>query len=88
MGINPRYVQALIQLGRLYSETNDDGPAMERLQAAIDAGGDYPDVHYLLGELHRRGGRKEEARAAYRRALALNGDYTSARKALETVVAV
>lgn len=86
--INPRYVQALIQLGRLYSATNEDGPAMDRLHAAIDAGGDYPDVHYLLGELHRRSGRKEEARAAYRRALALNGDYTSARKALETVVAV
>lgn len=86
--INPKYVQALIQLGRLYLETNESGPAMERLQAAIEAGGDYPDVHYMLGELHRRDGRKEEARAAYRRALSLNGNYMSARRALETVVAV
>lgn len=85
--INPRYVQALIQLGRLYAETNESGPAMERLIAAIESGGDYPDVHYLLGELYRQSGRREEACAAYRRALTLNGEFKSAREALELVAA-
>ena len=52
---------------------------------AIDAGGDYPDVHFMLGELYRGQGKREEAQGAYRRALTLNAHYSAARKALEAV---
>ncbi len=84
--INPRYVQALIQLGRLYAEMDLSAKAIDRLRAAVEFGGDYPDVHFMLAELHRKDGRRESARAEYRRALALNANYDSARRALEALV--
>jgi tetratricopeptide (TPR) repeat protein len=85
--INPRYVQAMIQLGRLYAVSDAGDSAIDRLNDAIRAGGDYPDVHFLLGELYRERGRNDDARRAYRRALDLNANYESARRALETVAA-
>lgn len=84
--INPRYVQALIQLGRLYAKTDRCEEAMERLHAAVENGGDYPDVHFVLGELHKQGGDFKQAGIEYRRALELNANYTRAREALEAVL--
>ncbi|MCG8408734.1 MAG: tetratricopeptide repeat protein [Phycisphaerales bacterium] len=84
--INPRYVQALIQLGRLYAETERTGEAIGRLKEAIGCGGDYPDVHYLLGELYRKKGHSDSAGLEYRRALELNSNFTRAHKALEMVL--
>lgn len=85
--INRRYVQALIALGRLYAATDRTVDAEERLRQAISAGGDYPDVHYMLGELLRKRGQATEAAAEYRRALELNSNYSVARRALELVAA-
>jgi len=83
--INPRYAQALIQLGRLYSETDQSTEAIDRLHTAVQSGGDYPDVHFMLGELYQRDGKAEHARTEYRRALALNSDYTRAQDALNAL---
>jgi tetratricopeptide (TPR) repeat protein len=85
--INPRYVQALIQLGRLYVQTDRRWQAIWRLQEAIAEGGDFPDVHCLLGEMYRRDGDTERACEQYRRALELNSSYAPARKALDAVLA-
>ncbi len=83
--INPQYVQALIQLGRLHAEADDGEQALERLAQAVEYGGDYPDVHCLIGELCRRKGDIDGARDAFRKALHLNTDYDRARQALEAV---
>ena len=79
-------MQALIQLGRLYAETDRASAAIERLGQAIESGGDYPDVHYLLGRLHRRSGNSPQARISLVRALRLNQDYDAARTELEEII--
>ncbi len=85
LSINPRYVQALIQLGRLHAEADDADHAIERLALAVECGGDYPDVHCLIGELCRRNGDVDGARDAFRKALQLNSNYDRAREGLEAV---
>ncbi len=72
----------MIGLGRLDGETERSDDAVGRLQAARGNGGDYPDVHVMLGELYQAGGRTDEARSEYRRALTLNKGYSRARRAL------
>ena len=83
--INPRYVQALIHLARLHARTDKTDEAIDRLKCAVASGGDYPDVHYLLGELLRKEGNIGGARREYHRALELNDNYQAARRALATV---
>ena len=68
VAINPRYINALVQLARLYGQTEQWAMAVERLEDAIRVGADYPDVHALLGELYTVGGQRDRAQAAYRRA--------------------
>ena len=63
--LNPRYVSALIQLAELYGQTDQWAMGVERLEQAIAAGGDYPDVHLLLGKLCQVGGRTDRARRAF-----------------------
>ena len=85
VALNPRYVNALIQLADLYRQTDQWAMGVERLEQAVLAGADYPDIHYMLGQLYQAGGRVDHARKAYRRALDLNRNYKAARQALETL---
>jgi Tfp pilus assembly protein PilF len=78
-------VQALIHLGRLHARTDNTAQAMDRLREAVQHGGDYPDVHCLLGELYRRDNRLDQARASYQRALELNAHYGRAQEALAAI---
>lgn len=80
--INPRYIKALILLAQLYAQTDQWAAGIDRLRQAIEAGADYPDVHYLIGRLHQQGQQPDQARAAYQRALDIKGDYVAARLAL------
>lgn len=81
--INPQYVQALIQIARLYAETDQRDEAVERLRCAVEYGGDFPDVHFMLGQLYQKDGKTGEARMEFHRALALNSEYGLAKRALE-----
>lgn len=82
--INPRYVNALIQLARLYGQTNQEHKAIDRLRAALAAGAaNYPDVHYMLANLYKKSGDLDGARQHYTKALRLNPNYKEARDALE-----
>ncbi|MCH9058597.1 MAG: tetratricopeptide repeat protein [Planctomycetes bacterium] len=57
----------------------------ESIDAAVRAGADYADVHYLLGNLYRDQGQILKAKSAYRNALVINGRYEPARKALSAL---
>ncbi len=80
--IDPRCVQALIELGKLYQKTDRNADATTRLEQAVQAGGEYADVYYLLGNLYQVQGLVSRARTAYRKALLLNDRYEAASKAL------
>jgi superkiller protein 3 len=85
--INPRFVNALLLLAQLYARTDRSADAVARLEEAIAAGGDYPDIHYLLGRLCQWMGSIDRARSSYRRALELNAQYQEAREALAALAA-
>ncbi len=85
--IDPTFVRALIELGKLYAQTDCNADATTRLEQAIAAGAEYADVHYLLGNLYRNQGFLGRARSAYRRALVLNDRYEAAQQALEALPA-
>ncbi len=85
VAIDPTCVRALIELGKLYQQTDREADATTRLEQAVEAGGDFADVHYILGNLYRKQGKVGRARSAYRRALLLNNGYEAASRALETL---
>lgn len=85
--LNGRYINALILLADLYGRTDRWRDGVGRLEQAIQAGADYPDVHYLMGRLFQTGGELDRARRAYARALELNGNYKAAKEALTALAA-
>ncbi len=85
--IDPRLIQALITLGRLYHETDRQQDAASRLQDVVALGYEYADVYYLLGCVYRDLGDSVQARNSYHRALAINDNYIEARIALEQLAA-
>ncbi len=87
VAIDKRLTRALVELGKLYAQTDRRDDALLRLEQAIEAGAVYADVYYTLGNLHRDGGHVASARSAYRRALSINADYCDARLALESLSA-
>ncbi|MEK7757290.1 MAG: tetratricopeptide repeat protein, partial [Planctomycetota bacterium] len=80
--IDPTFTRALIELGKLYRDTDRTEDATTRFEQAIFAGAEYADVYYLLGNLYRDQGQVGRARNAYRRALAINNGYEAAQQAL------
>ena len=87
VGIDPRYVQALVQLAKLYQRTDRCADAATRLEQTVLLGAEYADTYYLLGNLYRDTGQLERARWAYEHALRINNRYEAARRALESLAA-
>jgi tetratricopeptide (TPR) repeat protein len=87
LSLEPRSVQALIQLARLYQQTDRHEDARVRLEQALALGGEYADVYYMLGNLYRHSGQIERARWAYGQALKINDHYEAARTALDSLAA-
>ena len=85
--INPRQVQALITLARLYLETDRQDDARTRLQQVLDLGHEYADVYFYLGCIYRDRGQRDQAKTSYHKALQINGSYKAARDALEALAA-
>jgi tetratricopeptide (TPR) repeat protein len=85
--INPGYVAALLHLAELEQEAGEGPAAVQRLEAVVRGGSDYPDVRVRLGEICRLAGRTDEARRHFRRALELNAGYERAREALAAIAA-
>ena len=85
--IDPNFTRALVELAKLYHRTDRAADARTRIEQAIQAGAEYADVYFLLGNIHRDEGRVIKARSAYRHALLLNKRYEAASQALEALPA-
>jgi tetratricopeptide (TPR) repeat protein len=85
--INPRYVQALLALARMYAEQDQLARAVETVRRAIECGADWPDIHCLAGEWMIRLRRDEEAQTHLKRALQLKATYPRAAEALASLAA-
>ena len=87
LSLNPRYLQARVQLADLYAEADRIEEAVEAYCRAVADGADWPDVHFRAAELLLRARRPEEARLHLRRALQLNESYAPAADALAALAA-
>ncbi len=85
--IDPRGVQALIALAKLYRDTDRNEEAEIRLRQVRDMGYEYADVYYMLGCIYRDWGWGDRARESYDRAIQINTNYRAAREALESLAA-
>ena len=85
--INPHYVKALICLAELYSESGRMRQAAACCRRAIASGGDWPDVHCMMGRLLDSTGRPARARKHFERAMQLNPNYAGAAKARPALAA-
>jgi tetratricopeptide (TPR) repeat protein len=84
--LDPTFIRALIELGKLYHATDRAADATTRLEQAIRSGAEYADVYFLLGNLYRDQGRVGQAKTAYVHALAINASFEAAQKALAELV--
>ncbi len=87
IGINPKYVRALVEMGELCTRSGDGPTAATYFRRAIDAGADWPDLHVRLGDLLADAGRADDAKQHYHRALRLNGRYQTAARRLASLAA-
>ncbi|MCE5278815.1 MAG: tetratricopeptide repeat protein [Planctomycetaceae bacterium] len=78
IAINPRYVQAWLLLAELLEGAGDATAAAASLQQAINAGGNWPDLHFRLAGLLKSLGQPQEAAEHATTALKLNPHYTPA----------
>ncbi len=85
--INPSYVRALLQIGRLCGQDGRHSEATKYLRRAIACGADYPDVHFQVAELMLRRKARDAARKHLDRALQLNPHYAPAAEALASMAA-
>jgi len=76
--INPHYVKALVHLAELYSRAGRTRLAAACCRRAIASGGDWPDVHCMMGRLLDGRGRPARARKHFERAMQLNPNYAGA----------
>ena len=85
--INPQYTRALVQLGKLQASLGRRAEAVDCLERAIAAGGDWPDLHCLAGELLIESDQPQAARRHLGRALEINAHYKRAADALAKLAA-
>ena len=87
IGINPKYVRALVEMGEHCARAGDAAQAVTYLRRAIEAGAEWPDLHVRLGDLLAGRGDTGPAKDHYERALRLNGRFETAARRLASVAA-
>jgi len=60
--LDPKFADAQLQLGNLYSEENQIPEAVAAYREALRIDSNLADAHYRLGQLYRRTGKSVEAR--------------------------
>ena len=87
VSLNPSYAAAYALLGQLHAMVGERQRAIECLNQAFQAGGDWPDVHCLAGELLIEAKATHEARNHLQRAMELKTDYKRAAAAMKRLAA-
>lgn len=85
--LQPAYTDALVARARLHSRCGEYERARGCLRRVLQAGGDFADVHLMLGDLSRGSGDVATARESYERALRVNPAFAAARNALSELAA-
>ena len=75
--LNPRDADAHYQLGLIYAQRRQYGPAIERFRKAIEVDPNEPDPHYQLGRIAREQGRYAEALGLCRAAARIDDRHSS-----------
>lgn len=79
---NANNVEALLELGRLYTDNRDPEAARVVLERASQEGPDNADVRYLLGQTYLALGRNDAAQAQFQQAVRADRGYVQAHLAL------
>jgi tetratricopeptide (TPR) repeat protein len=79
---NANNVDALLELGRLYTENRDPEAARVVLERASQEAPDNADVRYLLGQTYVALGRNDAAQAQFQQAVRADRGYVQAHLAL------
>ena len=80
---NSEHPRAHMGLGVAHAQLGRYAASVAALTRAAELDPNNPRIHYNLGLAHERQGQRIEAERCYRAALAADGTYRSARKALE-----
>ena len=88
LAINPKLVQAHINLMELYGRIADYGKAVEEYQAAVRINPNRADCYYNYGVLEVKQRNYPEALRGFRHALQINPHYAEAHNNLAYVLAV
>lgn len=73
------------RLGRQLFESGEDEAALGVLDEVLRSCPRFADVHYMVGMVHERQGRLDEAGASFERALAINPSYAECLLAMVSV---
>jgi tetratricopeptide (TPR) repeat protein len=69
LSLDPSRAELLLQLGQKYEAKGDDGAALKEYESYAAKYPQDPRAHRRIGNLQRRGGKTEAARASYEKAL-------------------
>ncbi len=84
---NPKNLNAQIQLGNAYMDTNQFQKAITAYSAALAIDPKLTNVRADLGTCHRRSGRPDLAAAAYKEVIKIDPTHVNAHKNLGVVLA-
>ncbi len=83
--IDPKFAEALNNLGLAYDKLGRNEEAVEAYKQAIKLKPDYSEAYYNLGGVYYKLGRRQEATEAYKQAIGLKPDYAEAYNNLGVV---
>src|SRR5204862_4654037 len=63
LALDPKFAEAHLQLGNLYSDQTQYGQAIPEYVKALENNSDIPDAHYRLGQAYVHTGEKDKAQA-------------------------
>ncbi len=73
-----RKLAGLIRMGKSAFMKMDYPRAEKHLREALEAGAEYPDIHYTLGLIDHQGGNYRQAVDRFEKAISLHPEYTEA----------
>jgi tetratricopeptide (TPR) repeat protein len=65
LALDPKFAEAHLQLGNLYSDQNKYARAIPEYVRALDLSSDLADAHYRLGQAYVRTGEKDRAQQQF-----------------------